>query len=267
MVDTLSGLHLLITRPQAQAQAWAPALTALGAQVSLLPMMTIEPLNDDGNRQAIINTITRLDEFTHAIFVSQNAVDFGAQWISDYWPQLPLGLHFFAVGEATAKRLQNELGHLGATVTAPQTAMNSEDLLSADALQNVAQKKIAVFRGRGGRPYLGKQLCSRGAQVEYIELYNRCRPHATDRQILADFKATEARAITVVHSGETLNNLCQSLLHSDLHWLRQQPLLVPGDRVKQQAQTQGFSTIITAVNATHPCMIEALYDWRQTNPA
>ncbi|MBX2809840.1 MAG: uroporphyrinogen-III synthase [Cellvibrionaceae bacterium] len=267
MSGQLSGLHLLLTRPQAQATHWAPLLQKLGAQVSLLPMMVIEAVSHQRDKQAIINRILRLDDYQSVIFVSQNAVYFGAQWIDAYWPQLPLGLQFFAVGEATAKQLQETLGPMGATIVSPQMAMNSEALLALDALKTIAQQKIAIFRGRGGRPYLGEQLHARGAQVDYIELYYRRRPPSIDRQILAHFKATSAQAITVVHSGETLENLCQSLNPADVGWLQQHPLLVPGARVAQQAQNKGFSTIIRAVNATHPSMIEALYDWRQQHSA
>ena len=112
----LKGLNVLVTRPKAQVQPWSQILLNCGAKVSTVPMLAIKPIADNKDnpaKQEIIYSIQRLNEYQKAIFVSQNAVSYGIDWIDNYWPQLPRGLEFFAVGKTTAEQLQKHLTHWG----------------------------------------------------------------------------------------------------------------------------------------------------------
>ena len=130
-------------------------------------------------------------------------------------------------------------------------------------MQQVDGQKILIFRGQGGRTYMGDILRSRHASVDYCELYQRAPPDTIDWQALTAFQLSSQHKLIAVHSAETLDNLC-NILSDQQQWLMQQTLLVPGERVAQHAQHAGFNTIITAVNATDDSMIEALYEWRKT---
>lgn len=253
---TLAQYHFLVTRPLAQAQPWAKQLEALGASVTLQPMLVIEPVSSEQDQRAIINRILAFDEYQKAIFISQNAVHYGLQWLDEYWPQLPIGVEFFAIGKVTAERLfeQTEL-----LVQSATQAMNSEALLELQALQTLQDQKILIFRGQGGRDYLAKELEARGASVDYCELYQRKAP-SKEQALNQVFRQTSKQAVVVVHSGETLGNLQSMIQGDDLLWLQQQPLLVPGQRVAQLAKSAGFSRTIVAENATHESMLEALYE-------
>lgn len=259
----LSGLQVVITRPEEQAQAWAKQLEALGATTIVTPMLAIQALSKSEDTQAITTTLLKLDEYQKALFVSQNAVNYACEWIDRYWPQLPQGLAFFAIGEATAQLLEKKLEHLGALVEAPQQAMNSEALLNLDALQRVAGEKIVIFRGVGGRTHLGKSLEARGALIDYCELYQRVIPDKFDENKISSLIDSQQAAVISVHSGETLENLCTRLSELQLRWAKQQTLLLPGERVAGIAKTLGFSKLIIAENATHESMIGALNDWRK----
>ena len=261
--NTLKGLHILVTRPQAQALPWAKKLEALGAQVTCQAFLSIRPVTETGLQQAIIDRVLKLDEYQKAIFVSQNAVHYGVGWLDRYWPQMPVGLQWFAVGASTALLLQQSLEHWGVAVAAPRRAMNSEALLALPELQLVGDDKILIFRGLGGRTLLGTTLAQRGAGVDYCELYERVPPTAIDAQKLHRFKASPERPVVAVHSGETLVNLCSALTEDDQLWIRRQLLLVPGERVAGLARARGFETIIVAENATHESMTGALHDWRR----
>lgn len=264
----LMGLNIWVTRPQAQALVWAQQLEQLGATTCCQPILGIAPLLDETSKQAIKQQILALDECQKAIFVSQNAVSFGAEWIDQYWPQLPMGLHIFAIGRATASLLEETLSDIDSTVIAPAQAMNSEALLERPELQDLQNEKILILRGKGGRGYLAQILKDRGARVSYCELYQRIIPTKIDLQIINQFRQSTETPVIAVHSGETLSNLCSvlsSTVKDDLPWFKQQALLVPGKRVADEAKQFGFQTIIIAENATHESMIEALYDWRQQN--
>ena len=272
MSHSLAGFHLLVTRPTAQAQAWAAQLQGLGAQVTQEPMLVIEPLSDSGqdSDKTLLETakqhVLQLDSYQKLLFVSQNAVENFMPWLDQYWPQLPVGLDFFAIGASTAKQLQISLNQLD-TVAGGHTdsAMNSEALLNLPALQAVNGEKIAIVRGVGGRTLLGDTLSQRGATVDSIAVYRRVAPMISDWHNVKDFinDPKTDHKIIVTHSAETIENLCKLTPQYLLNKLKTLPLLVPGKRVCDYGHQKGFNTIITAHNATHASMIEALYDWQQ----
>ncbi len=279
----LQDLHIVVTRPLAQAEPWAKRLINLGANVSLIPLLDIVPVQNDAQVQAIKNHILDFDLYRKVIFVSQNAVSYGFEWLENYWPQLPSDVSFFAVGETTATLMQAR----GVSVTdLAQTqygAMTSETLLQSPALQQVAGEKILIMRGLGGRTHLGEALTARGAKVNYCELYERHVPVAAVTQFAQILKTnalatdilesevleidalkTEAPPIIVtLHSGESLENLIailKQLIPNNPIKMQQLILLVPSERVAEQAIDAGFSTIFTADNATEASMLQRLLD-------
>ena len=104
--DLLRGLHLLVTRPLEQAHDWSRQLRKLGAMVTIQPMLTIEPLTDKESTVRIVNIMRRFDEFQKVVFISQNAVKYGIEWLNKYWPQIPFAVEFFAIGASTAVSLE-----------------------------------------------------------------------------------------------------------------------------------------------------------------
>jgi len=145
----------------------------------------------------------------------------------------------------------------GMLYQSPHQAMNSEALLAHPKLQTVSDEKIIIFRGQGGRTHLADVLRARGAHVDYCEVYQRQSPQQAV-VLNADFRHTQRRAVTAVHSVETLDNVCRFIAADDLIWLKQQALLVPGQRVAEVASVAGFQSIYVAENATHDSMIAAL---------
>ncbi len=265
---SLQGLRVLVTRPAAQARKWEQRLHAYGAATLTVPLMAIEPLADNSAVQMIKTRVMALAQYQHVIFVSQNAVQYGLQWIDQYWPQLPFGVPFYAVGSATAKGLQA----YGCSVTAAGHTMNTEALLSLPSLQTVKNHKVLIFRGQGGRPTLAEELEKRGAQVDYCELYRRDFPreHALQTLLSSDFCHTaEHQDIVAVHSGEALENwlaLQTNLADTapqQAAYCRDLPVLLPGERVATLAQRTHVKRIIMADNASDDGMLQALLQWRQ----
>ncbi|UTA47777.1 uroporphyrinogen-III synthase [Simiduia sp. 21SJ11W-1] len=248
--------RLWLTRPADQAAATGAAFAALGFQVQLVPALEIAPLATADQQQAVRNRILDFDRYQWAIFVSQNAVRYGAAWLDEYWPQLPLHSQFLAVGQATAQALHDA----GLPVVSELTitrAMNSEALLALPELQAVADQQILIFRGLGGRTYLGDTLRARGARVDYCELYQRQAPAGLNSQVAKALSA--GPAWLCVHSGESLHHLHAALIAAGggQPW-RQWPLLVPGERVAELARGLGFDTLLVAENATDSAMCARL---------
>lgn len=261
-MSALSGLQIVITRPEPAASRWARRLADEGAHPLTAPMMTLHPVDGTDGMNAIKASILEFDRYQKAIFVSQNAVTHAFDWLDRYWPQLPMGVEYFGVGERTAQALAAQ----GVAVTALQSegAMNSEALLDAPELHQVNEQRIVIFRGVGGRGLMAETLRQRGAQVEFCELYERRLPaDARDALQAAVGKATKEPLIVALHSGETLDNYHHTWQQLPAHSsarqrLAQAPLLVPGERVADQARALGYTRLIVAVNATDSGMRAAL---------
>ena len=134
------------TRPAHQNAAWQTQLSALGPEVIALPLLDIVPLAGDDETQRIKQHVLKLDEYQHVLFVSQNAVAEAFRWFEDYWPQLPVGIHYYGVGAKTAKAI----AAFGVPVLEAGAAMNSEALLALPELKDVQDSKILICRGQGG---------------------------------------------------------------------------------------------------------------------
>jgi len=262
-MDDLTGLHIVVTRPSAQAEPWAERLRRMGAETTVASLLDIVPVSQDAQKQMIKNCILDLDLYRKAIFVSQNAVEHGFDWIDNYWPQLPLGVDFFAVGETTAKQLQARGAQVTDLAQSQTGAMTSETLLQSPALQAVAGEKIVIFRGVGGRPHIGEVLSARGAQVSYCELYERVLPAQTQQKFAQLLLRNQQNLVLVLHSGEALENLQkilrelavnQSAIRAAVY------LLVPSQRILALATAAGFSNVCAAQNATEASMLQGLID-------
>ena len=255
--STLAGKRILITRPVHQSAGWRQLLESRGVHVDSIPLLEIAPVQEPGAVQAVKGRILDFDQFEHAIFVSQNAVQFGFDWLDDYWPQLPQGPRYYAIGAATARAIRQR----GAEPEAcAGDTMDSEALLALPSLQNPHGERVIIFRGQGGRPLIGDTLESRGARIDYCELYQRLLP-ASAQQQLRDYAQTPD-AITL-HSGETLDNFHQALTAVDAERraaLMACPLILPSQRVATRARAHGFTNGFAAINAGDTAMLAALQE-------
>ncbi|HSC69025.1 MAG TPA: uroporphyrinogen-III synthase [Cellvibrio sp.] len=265
---------IVITRPEAQAAPWAAQLEHLGFHCARLNLLAISAVAGEEQIRAIKNKILDFDLYQKVIFVSQNAVDFGMAWLEDYWPQLPIGIDYFAVGATTAKKLASYGLAVKDLAVSETGGMTSEDLLSAEHLQAVDGDKILIFRGCGGRGHLAEELRKRGAWVDYCELYERQLPATASQQLTELITRSAAQLpqiIMCVHSGESLQNLQllvsqqdAAVQHQTHRWLHSNLLLVPSQRLVAAAQEAGFNRIICAENATDNAMTAALLNYCRT---
>lgn len=248
--------RLWLTRPAQQASETERRFAALGFAVVSVPVLEIVPLVEAEQMHAARARILDFDRYDFAIFVSQNAVAYGAALLDDYWPQLPLHSRFLAVGQATAQALV-DAGLPVVSELPLSSAMNSEALLALPELAHMENQQVLILRGLGGRDHLASSLRARGARVDYCELYRRQCPAQAPARV-ADALALGAAWLSA-HSGESLHNL-HALLQAQApsgEWLRW-PLLVPGERVAALAGELGFQQVLTAHNATDQAMVARL---------
>ena len=261
MTQSLAGLNVLITRPQQRAAQLCAALRDAGASVRHLPLLAMEPLQEGSDRKYLQRNrelALQLDVYQRVVCVSVTAVEYGLDWLENFWPQWPRGLTWWGVGVATAEALVAR----GLQAGQPGGAMNSEALLAMPGWQDqdMAGERVLIVRGVGGRDYLAGELVRRGARVDFLECYRRVLPVTLDTQTLRE-AACWAHAIGV-SSGETLQYLEQlwqvdGRLPAELA----ATLVMPGERVTGLARAAGFAHCLTAENASTEATVAALCNW------
>lgn len=255
--EHLSGIsRVLVTRPAGEASDTLCALVkAAGYQVYRQPLLelTALPKLPAAQRQMLLE----LDLYQHVIFISANAVRFGMALVEDFWPQLPTGLNWYAIGAATAAGL----ARLGITAITPGSAMSSEGLLAVPDLQDVGGQRVLIIKGEGGRDTLTQELTRRGALVDELTCYRRSLPALTAGTLAAKIVQWNIDVI-MLSSGEGLANLQLLLSPAETTKLKHIGLIVPSPRVARLAHEAGFEQIETAENASDAAMLHALQEWR-----
>ena len=252
----LAGVHVLVTRPAQQADALCGLIEAAGGRALRFPVLEILDPLDSG---PLLRVIERLDEFDVAVFISPNAVNKAMNLITAR-RALPAHLKLAAIGARSAR----ELERYGRPADIyPKHRFDSEALLDMEAMQEVAGKRIVIFRGDGGRELLGDTLRARGARVEYAEAYRRGAPAADVGALLRHWARGEVDVITVT-SNEGLRNLFDMVGKLGQQWLRKTPLVVVSERMVQLAGELGFKhPPVVTEQAGDEALLEALKAWKQ----
>jgi uroporphyrinogen-III synthase len=249
-------LRVLVTRPVGDAaDTLCAAIGAAGHQAFSQPLLVLTALEHLSAAQRRL--LVHLDQYQHVILISANAVQFGMALVEDHWPQLPFGLHWYAIGAATAAGL----ARFGIKAVTPGSSMSSEGLLAVPALQQVAQQRVLIIKGEGGRATLAEELGRRGAAVDELACYRRSVPTLQPGALGAQL-ARWGIDVILLSSGEGLANLQVLLSPAETSKLKQIGVIVPSQRVAHMAQVAGFKRIAIAENASDAAMLQALQQWR-----
>ena len=232
----LSGRRVLVCRPRPEGERLAGQLARAGASVRLFPLLERSELPETASQRTLVQN---LDQFQHVIAVSPHAARLLLARIDTWWPQFPVGLHWYGVGTGTAATLSAA----GLTPEASTEGFTSEHLLQLPGLQTPRGEKVLIARGEGGRELIRDTLTERGADVHELPLYRRQCPAWSAADIRSHLDQFAPEAIVVL-SGETLNNLIALGENSD-HNLRQCLLVVPVERVAALARQAGFQRVRT----------------------
>lgn len=255
----LAGRGIVITRPDRQAAGLAALIDAAGGHALRYPTIEIEPL-----RTARLDALlARLADYDVLVFISRNAVEQGLARIRESGVALapvPGRPVVAAIGAGTRRALETE-GF--AAVIAPEGPADSEALLAEPALANVSGKRIAVFRGEGGRETLAAGLRARGATVDYAECYRRRAPALDPQPLIAQWLRGEVHAVTV-SSGEGLANLAARLGEVARTLLVALPVFVPHPRVAEQARALGVADVVVSGAADEDVLAALVAYFRRT---
>lgn len=255
-MPTLHGIGVLVTRPEQQAMPLCRLLEIQGASTFRLAAVEIKPLE---RGRTLAARLGALEDFDLIVFVSANAVRFGAALL-DQKRELALA----AVGPATAHAL-NQAGYRVAVQ--PTVGFDSEGLLRHPKLQHVAGHRILLIKGSRGRELLEQELQRRGAEVVNAEVYERVRSRPSESDLAAlqeHFAAGEIHVIsaTSVEIANNLLDMATPALRSEfarVHWL------VPSARVADALRGHELQApLLTAASAENQDLVTALLRWRST---
>ncbi len=252
----LDGKTVVVTRPLTQAQNMLQLLESKQAITVHFPVMQISAADDIQNAQ---EKFRQIEEYDTLIFISANAVHYAISSASE------LGINFkqcnlAAVGPATMSAL--EANNYLVTIV-PKSGFSSEDLLSDIALKEVKDKKILIIRGQGGRELLFDTLDSRGAIVEYAEVYQRQLPKQRNPIRLDELNAQDSAIL--LSSAESAQNLWSLCTEEERLWLTTVKTIVGSQRIAEAITRVGYkNNSIIADNPSDQAMLAAVMNCFKT---
>ena len=258
--DRLHGLRVLITRPAGQADRLHGLIAAAGGRPVRLPAIEILDTLDQQHLQQVLMQLERYDL---AVFISVNAVGKTMEYCR-FLSQWPDTVKIATVGARSAEALES----YGLSVDlVPRHRFNSEALLALPELQDMAGRRVVIFRGNGGRDKLRDTLIERGAEVDYVEVYRRVCPDVDPGSLLHLWQPGVLDVITVT-SNETLQNLFDMAGAEGQAALCAIPLVVVSQRQVALAEKLGFAQApLVAKNASDDAIVNVLAAYAERSDA
>lgn len=248
----LQDLHVLVTRPAAQAEAQCRLLQQQGAVPLRLPLFAIERAADSAEALARLEQSRAFDWW---IFTSANAVAQAVQLDRGSWPRLA------AVGAATAGAL-SEAGRGAALV--PAGGDGGQALLNLPQFAAPRGQRILIATGADSLPQLAAGLHARGAEVVVLELYRRVALPHTGACLQLLLGSAQAAIVT---SGAGLRHLYRLTPPAALPALLRLQLVLPSARVVELARALGFIRApLLPARVSDADFVEALKNWRLRRP-
>lgn len=240
----------LLLRPEGKCQVSTKVLNQAGLPTVGYPLMAITP--DEQGLSTFADTLTALPAQSKVIFTSTSAAELAVQSMQkQVWPTQ---LSYFAVGQATASRLQD----IGIQAQYPEQE-DSEGLLDLAELKLVNSQSVLLVKGKGGRELIRRTLTERGADVHQLILYQRqvvAKPTPTDT-----WQTDEIQCIMAT-SGELLEAAFATL---DNDWLRHTPWILINARLLDKAKGLGIQQVILSHNASDAALIKAARQFMEQN--
>ena len=241
--------RILITRPRAQAEAFAETLRLAGFEPVFFPVIEIQPIESN---VALERAVSKLGCYDWVVFTSVNAVDIVFEnYASAFLQEVP-ALKFAAIGPKTAEALQ-------ARGIAPDFVPDeyiAESILPG--LGDLRGKWVLLPRAEIARKALPEAIFEAGGIPHEIAVY-KTLPAQLDLEGLAALQS--GVDVITLTSSSTVHNLVIVAKRNGLD-----PLSLPGDPLfvcigpitEQAAREEGLVNLVTAKEYTTQGMIEVI---------
>lgn len=237
---------VVVTRPLAQADAFAVQVAGIGRAPVIFPLLDIEPVADSAALQGVLSM---LDRYAMVVFVSPNAIDAAFRFIPAWPREVAIGI----VGEGSRLALQRHgVDDGNAAIYAPRQheRMDSAELFKALDLERLHGRRVLIVRAQAGRELLTGMLRARRIAVDHVTAYRRLSPHIDVAGAERLRGLIDADSDWVVTSSEALRNLLNitaETLGSDyVVKLQRNTIIVSHQRIAETAQSLAFSRVTMA---------------------
>lgn len=238
---------VLSLRPRGQHASLRAAAARFGARALALSPLAIEA-HDDAPTRGALKQALRADI---VLYTSPNAVSAAAA-LQSLKPGR--GQVVLAVGSGSLRALQRH----GVSARAP-ARMDSEGLLAMAELADVAQRRIGLVTGSGGRGLLAPDLRKRGAEVSRVDVYARAAlapsPHALEKLRIA--LADPQHTLLPLSSGDALQQLLAGLPGALRKPFARIAVVAASTRLAEAAREAGFRRIAVATDARPASLLRA----------
>jgi hydroxymethylbilane synthase len=228
----LAGKRVVVTRPREQSARLAARLERLGAAVSVVPLVTIEPVADAA--------LDADEAYDWVVFTSSNAVAAVGERLCG---GLVGGARVAAVGPATAAAVRT----LGVEPALVPERFSAEAL--AAALGDLDGSRVLLPQADIADPRLAAGLRARGATVDAVVAY-RTVPLQPDAEGVQALEEADAVLLASGSAARSLAALGAALEHG--------LVVCIGPSTAEAAREAGLGVGLVASEATAEGMIQAL---------
>ena len=251
----LAGRIVVITRPRAQAQAFAVLLEAAGARVLLIPTIVIEP---PASWEPLDSALERLEDYRWAVFTSVNGVEMTRRRLEETGRGASaLGrCRLAAIGPATADALRA----LGLETEVVPDEYVAEGLAGRLRVLLRPGERVLLARAAEAREVLVTLLEAAGARVDEVPAY-RTRPAAEDVGELRRALGEGRVDVVTFTSSSTVRHFAALFPGEDLPGLLLGVAVACiGPITRATAETLGLETRIAPQEYTIPALAQAIVD-------
>ncbi len=244
----LFGKTVLITRPAAQADAFAAQLWEHGAEPILAPTIAIGPPDDPA---AADDAVARVREYAWVVFTSRNGVEAFFQRIARARRDLrALGdTQVAAIGPKTAEALATH----GVRVDFMPSAYVGEDIAAGLLERTLEGERVLLFRAQEARDVLPATLAEYGRPVDVVAAYK------TSYAVPPRLEDDVARAsIITFASASSVRGFVRALGDATLGAVRGKTIACIGPITARAAESAGLHVDVVAHDYTADGLIEAL---------
>lgn len=287
----LSGLRIVVTRPPAQADAFARRLRELGGEPVACPTIRIAPPE---NASPLRRAARNVRGYGRVVFTSVNGVDRFAEALEREAtaPEeaLAAGARVAAIGPSTAERVEARFGvepdvvpdeyraealvvairrdaadasssTASSSTGASATAAVGIDISAGDGGRELEGQRILLPRAAEARTVLPERLEAAGADVDEVSAYRAVPPDEEELAPVGEqLRAGEIDWVTFTASSTVRNFV--SLLGTDLGGAR---VAAIGPITAGTARDLGLTVDVVADEYTIPGLVGALVDARSGN--
>ena len=251
----LAGRSVLVTRTAEQAHALVDPLTALGAEVLVMPVLeTVDP--EDWT--PVDDAIRSLDTYDWLVFTSTNAVD---RFLRRFRPaggsrEALLGIKIAAVGSATA----NHLAHHGLPPTLVPDDFRAEGLVAEFQVMGPdACRRVLLPRALEAREVFAEALAEMGCTLDVVTVYRvqaarpvpevieRLRAGTIDVVTFTSGAIASAFVSTITASGLDAAQVMSDLRIASIGPVTTEALAALGYRASIEARESTMASLAVAV--------------------